>query len=328
MRLERIVTQRKYQHWPSWDLIYEWEDVFCAKLGMSMYHPFKYYQSRKVLSIPFIDKLLCPYDNTFIFEMVPVGLVNGKRCYNRSNIIPCIVDFYLKENELKRFAACYYKNPIVCVSSMEVFDYVTNSPVVTSILNIRHLPLSISDKYAIHKDTKFEKKYDMILVGRQNPIFDKFVKIYADKHSDFSYVYRVLENGQFNYYSNHGEFIGNINTRAEYLELLKKGRCCLYSTPGIDGGEVRTKGFNQVTPRFLELIAAGCHVVARYKSNSDTAYYELDSFSPSIDEYEQFEQIVDKARTTEVDMEHYSNYLKKHYTSVRAEQLKRLTSEL
>ena len=328
MKLERIATQRKYQHWPSWDLVYEWEDILCKKLDLRMYYSFRYHQSRKVLCIPYIDRLLYPRENTFVFEMNPMGLVNGKRCFNRPNIIPCIIDFFLEDKEIKRFVACYSNNPIVCVSSMEVFDFVMSSPSVASVLNLRHLPLSISDKYAIHKDTVFEKKFDMVLVGRQNPVLEKFVKTYADKHPDFSYVYRVLRNGQFNYYSNYGEFIGNINTRAEYMDLLRKGRCGLYSTPGIDGGEARTKGFNQVTPRFLELIAAGCHVAARYKSNPDTKYYELDSFSPSIDDYAQFEQIVDRARNTKVDMEYYSDYLKKHYTSVRAEQLKKLTSEL
>ena len=328
MILKQIATIRKYEHWPSFDLVYEWEDILCKELGLKLYYQSQYCKNHKVLSIPFSDRLLCPFNNTFIYEMSPVGLNEKKRCFNHSNIIPCIIDFFLDDNDLERFVARYYKNPIVCVSSMEVYDFIANKPTIASALNIRHLPLSISDKYAIHKDTKINKEYDMILVGRQNPVLNEFVKIYANKHPDFSYVYRIIKNGIFNYYDNFGKYLGNINNRADYMNLIKKGRCGLYSTPGIDGGEIRTKGFNQVTPRFLELVASGCHIVARYKKNPDTTYYELEKFSPSIDSYEQFEQIVDTARSTDVDMEFYSKYLNKHYTSVRAKQLYKLVTEL
>lgn len=75
---------------------------------------------------------------------------------------------------------------------------------------------------------------------------------------------------------------------------MRKGKMGLYSTPGIDGDESRTKGYHQVTPRFLELVATGCHIIARYSMNSDTEYYDLKSFSENIETYEQFEMAVQK----------------------------------
>ena len=88
------------------------------------------------------------------------------------------------------------------------------------------------------------------------------------------------------------------------------------------------KNFNHVTPRFLELLAAGCHVLCRYIPNADTVHFELDKFSPSIETYVQFEKRMDEALKTPIDKEKYKNYLKKHYTSVRAKQLEEILAKL
>ena len=85
-------------------------------------------------------------------------------------------------------------------------------------------------------------------------------------------------------------------SRDGYLDSMKKSRIALYATPGIDGGEKRTNGFSQVTPRFLEMVASGCNIIARYKTNADTDYYELEKFCQSINTYEEFEKEMDKCR--------------------------------
>lgn len=165
-------------------------------------------------------------------------------------------------------------------------------------------------------------------MGRQNPILEKYLNKYIESHPQLYYVYRKQEGGTFNYYSSRGEYLGDINTREKYINLMRSARCGLYATPGIDGGEKRTNGFSQVTPRFLELIASGCHVIARYKANSDVNFYELEQFSPSVDSYEQFEKMLDTAINTDVNMKKCSDYLSKHYTSVRAKQLLNLIKDL
>ena len=109
-----------------------------------------------------------------------------------------------------------------------------------------------------------------------------------------------------------------------YKKLYDEG--IVYSTPGIDGGETRTNGFNQITPRFLELIACGCHVIARYPSNPDTDYYEINKFCPNIEDYLQFEKRLDYCLETEVNLDNYRHYLLKHYTSVRCKELQHAIS--
>ena len=108
---------------------------------------------------------------------------------------------------------------------------------------------------------------------------------------------------------------------------MKKAKCAFYTTPGIDSEKV-TYGFNQITPRFLELLASGCHIIARYVDNADSRYYEVGSFCKSIENYEQFESSLDYARNNDVDIRKYAEYLEKHYTSVRAKQIHQILSQL
>lgn len=323
MELKQIGTCRKYEHRPWWDLVYEWEDILAEKLGLDFAYK-KLWYKKKPGRIPLLNLFARHWCNTFCFEMIPD--INGAHLDNMKTVIPCIIDFFLTKESMPMFINKYSNNKVVLLSSKECYDFVDEYIRQNKIqgFNIDHLALSISDKYAINKDTKFEKKYDLVLMGRQNPILEGYLNQYIKYHPDLYYVYREVKDGKYDYYTNRGEYLGDINTREMYITLMRSARCGLYTTPGIDGGEKRTNGFSQVTPRFLELIACGCHIIARYKQNSDTDYYELEQFSPSVESYEQFEQMLDNARSSEVDMEAYSSYLLKHYTSVRANQLKEI----
>ncbi len=316
MNLKYIITSRNYNTKPFWDLVFEWENMFSQALNLPFYYENKNIYNRYIARVPFVPSLLQTSEPAFRFDMNPLRNSNAN---NKSNIIPCIVDFYLRGDEkLNKFYKRYNKNKIVFVSSREVYDYLksNNCP-----LNIQHLALSISDKYQISEQTNYEKKYDLVMMGRQNPVLLDFVKRYAASHKNFNYVYRIQKNGRFDYYTSDGQAIGDIDTRDKYMALMRSGRVGLYGTPGMDDDENRTNGFNQLTPRFLELIACGCHIIARYPANSDTDYFELNKFCPSILTYSQFEEKMDYALSAEVNMKQYSDYLTKHYTSVRCKQL-------
>lgn len=322
MTINQIITERKYQKWPSFDLVYEWEDVLVEELNIPLYFKQKYSTNRFIKRIPFIKLLLAPKQNSFIFEMCPMTKYH---IWNKSNIIPYIIDFYLRSETLKYFYREYEKNPIVFISSKEVFLFLQQHQCP---LKIVHLPLSISDKYKITRNTIFHKEYDLVMAGRQNPVLEKYAFKYADTHKDFKFVYRKQDGNKFLYYTSDKECLGDINTRDGYIQLMKKSKCGLYSTPGIDGGEQRTNGFNQVTPRFLELIACGCHVIARYAENADTEFYQLKDFSPSINSYEAFEKQMDLLREKPINIEKYVDYLSQHYTSERVKLLKQFVEKI
>jgi hypothetical protein len=156
----------------------------------------------------------------------------------------------------------------------------------------------------------------------------EFVHEYSKKHPDFVYVYKPESEKGFTYYTTRGEVVGNIVDREQYMQLTRMARCSLYSTQCVAGGPKWRSGYNQVTPRFLEMIASGCHVIARYKENPDTDYYEISTFAPMCDSYTDFEKQMDKARNEDVDMEMYAKYIEKHYTSVRVGQLKEILKSI
>lgn len=316
MIIKQIISKRYFTNWVSWDLVFEWEEIFQEHLDA------KFFNDRQlpivggiVRRFPVLSKFLPLYTNSFSFELGPWKDVVGR---NKSNIVPCIIDFYLKDNnDLERFYAEYNKHKVVLVSSAEVKSYLDS---VNCPINIQHLGLSLSDKYRITKETFFEKKYDVVLIGRTNVVLENFLDCYKKKY-DISIIKSKKVGDDYICYTDKEQYVCKVNDRAAYLGILQKARCTLYATPGIDGGEKRTNGFNQVTPRFLEALACGCHVITRYESNPDTCFYELEKYWKNVTTYDEFEKEMNKALTTEFDVQFASMYLSQHYTSTRVKQL-------
>ncbi|GHT07753.1 hypothetical protein FACS189432_00260 [Bacteroidia bacterium] len=319
----KIKTVRNIKDWPYMDLVYEWEDQFHKELDAPFIDIHKYdrYINKMISIINWNIFSLFPSSTLEFLWQIDAQTKNNR--HNRSNILPAIIDFHLSQDKLNNFYHAYSNNPCILISNLEVFNFLKNNSCPRII---HHFPLSLPDKYKITPTTKFEKEYDLLLVGRTNPVLNDYLKKYIEKHKDFTYVYEskkiILD-----YYTSKGKYIGQINTRKGYIDLIRKSKIALYSTPGIDGGESRTKGFNQVTPKFLEFLASGCHVIARYKQNPDTDYYQLEKFCSNINTYDEFEREMDKARNSKVDMKKYSEYLEDHYTSKRIELFKTILKE-
>ena len=169
----KIRTQRNYQTWPSWDLVYEWEDVLAKELKGSFVYESKYLDNKYVKRIPDIYRILVTKGSTTIaFDMTP-SLQDNLR--NTKDVIPCIIDFYLKKEQISLFEQAYSRSSMVLISSKEAFDYLRTNG---CRLNIQHFPLSISDKYRITSDSYIEKEYDLVLMGRQNPVLESFLEQY------------------------------------------------------------------------------------------------------------------------------------------------------
>ena len=307
-------------------IIYEWEDIISKELKIPVlkYPSFYNYINRFNIHIPLIG----PNKNTFRF------VINGKdydEPMNNKHIIPCIIDFFEKGMQLQEFYNKHSKNKIVLVSSPFDYQYLkdNNCP-----LNIGLFAYSLSDKYAL-KNNKNEKKYDIVLTGRQDPLLYSFFKEYIKRHPQVTYVKRGkdLENDNTKtqgYYLNGKEYLGSIETREDFMNLQAQGRATIYGTQGFiqDG---YTQGFFHMTPHFLEIIACGCHVIAHYPlgvNGVDSQYYEFNKFSPSVETYEEFETRMDYALSHDVDLDMYSSYLEKHYTSVRVKELRKILGNL
>lgn len=330
--IRSIFTKRKYETRNFWDLVYEWENILSDQLNIPLINESKLFD--KILKgIPGLYFLQNRGRLSLCFQMgaeiVPAKMkflqsIFGLRSKNIKSVIPCIIDFWQPKEDVPLLNKAYCNNKLVLITSAEAVEFLKNNGCT---LNFRHWPLSLPDQYAITSKTRYPKIYDLAMMGRQNPLLEFFLSKYTKEHSDFTYAFKRIENGHFNYYDNTGNFVGNADTHDGYLKIMRGARCGLYATPGLDDKK-GANGYNQVTPRFLELISSGCHILARYPQNPDTIFFDISKFSPSIETYEQFEQLLDKYRRQEVDMNLYSDYLSKHYTSVRVESLKKIISNI
>ena len=317
----KILSKRFFQNAFYWQQVYEWEDVLKDILTASIVPNFSLAPFAKISGI-FKLLPLCPSCPCVIFEMNPER--RWISSYNRENVIPYVIDFYLDTNEkLEKFYKEYSKHKYVLISSIEAFEYLKghNCP-----LNIVHAPLTISDKYRITPETRFNKTIDLLIMGRQNSMMQSFLDKYLQNHT-INIVTCKVEDGHFNYYDKNGNFYGNADKRDGVIDLLKKSRVSLYTEKGLEGDihhGAHSDKFIHITPRLFEYIVTGNHVIASYANNSESDYFELEKMFVNVDSYELFEQEMNKALTNPVDMKKYSDYMEKHYTSILANQIKRL----
>lgn len=323
---KRIVMEKAMNNKKScFDIIFEWEDIFVEQLNIPLLvrsdrEFFFDEKARKIyqkIGIPFF-RLFSLFDkrgkNIFMFD---ASTKRQDGIYNNNNYIPCLIDYFLDEDSYTKFLKAYGKNPLVLVSSREVYEYLIEKKCPISV---EHLPLSLPDKY--WKDERFKKKYDLVMFARQNPLLETYVDRYEKSHPDFVLIRRKFENNHYIYYrSSDGEVVSLGDTREEYMELVSASKVALYTTPGMDGTRSDANGWNQVTPHFLEEIAGQCHVIARYPDNADTRWYQMSEICDCVETYEEFESLMDSYLKSEVDLERYKRYLSKHVTSKRAEML-------
>lgn len=328
MQIKNIYSNRSYVHWPSAHLLHEWEDDFSKVLYARIVSSriieiiMDNWISRKLLSKNHVvnisgklNHLFNKENKTLVFEMLPKSHFSYS---TGTNIIPMVIDFWDKQ-DAGNFYKMYKNCKLVGISSLEVYSFLkqNNCP-----LEIIHLPLSLPDRYRLNDTEPFIKKYDIILAGRRNQVLWQYLQSFAEKYNETEFLYQENINGRLHYVSNKTGLIGEFQSRIEYMTLLKSCKVGFYATPGMDGAK-NTGGFNPVTPRFLELIASGCHIIGRYPDNEDTKYYNMESICPNTTNYEHFESLLLQYLKGPLPcLNSYSQYLEAHYTSKRANLLK------
>lgn len=328
MEIKQIYSNRNYVQWPSAHLVHEWEEDFSKVLNVPIVSSrsreiiLDNWISRKVFSKNSILNILKKLDDLFssekkalLFEMLPKSHFSYS---TGTNIVPIIIDFWNRQDP-ESFYRIYENCKLVGISSREVYSFLkkNNCP-----LEIIHLPLSLPDRYRLNGTESFIKKYDIILAGRRNEILWEYLHVFSEKYSETEFLYQENIKGRLFYVSNKNGIIGEFQQRAEYINLLKACKVGFYATPGMDGAK-ETGGFNPVTPRFLELVAAGCHIIGRYPDNEDTKFYNMECICPSITNYDQFEALLlQYLKGARPCLNFYSGFLEPHYTSKRACLLK------
>lgn len=309
----------------SFDTLYEWENIISDRFDLKIEKQSKltnwiFRQIEVRLKMRDLFHYFVPNSSLSLLFVMKANI--QKSCRLTKNTIPLIIDFWLAENQLKSFYDNFKYCPLVLITSAEVYQFLIDQKCP---LNIAHWPLSLPDYHKLSPDTFFDKTWDLALIGRTNPYFINMLEKYCEKYPNFEYVLGSNDIDNRYFYTNKGLKVGHAIGREAYLKMLRATKISFYTTPGLDLAKTETNFFNQVTPRFLELIASGCLVMAHYPKNADTDYYEIDKLCKDIDSYEEFEKQLNCLRAIkEVPIEKYSEYLSKHYTSERMDLLVRI----
>ncbi|MCB0506743.1 MAG: hypothetical protein KDD21_00440 [Bacteroidetes bacterium] len=318
----QIDSIRAFEDYPSYQILYEFEDDFSsqAKLPINQLSKYKYVGG-KFLNKYFSQFLSANNESSinrarkFSIMMTP----DYHRMYwNKSTVVPYIIDYWKRYDTI--FDTYFDQFPLVYISGLEVFEYLKSKQ---TRVNIKHLPLSISDKHFhnfFHKE--IAKDIDIINVGRKNKVLDAYIQQYLEKFPATNYVHREMENGENIYYSTINGKIGKLETRTDLLNTLSRAKIAIVTSPGIDGGELRTGGFNPVTPRIFEAAIGKCFLIGKYEKNVEFYSFGLDNLVEMPTSYNEFEQIVSNKLQVPFNLHQaYQQFLERNLNSKRVAQI-------
>ncbi len=244
------------------------------------------------------------------------------------NILPIIIDFWLKDEDLKEFYRNYRNCKLLLISSKEVYEILKsdNCP-----LPIVHFPISLPDEDVQMEVATHDRGIDFLFAGRKDPVFWDYIISYELENPNIEYVYQELEGHTPFYISNkRGKLDEDFFIRESYVKLLKNAKIAFYTTPGNDLAKAGANGYNQITPRLFELLANGCLVLGRYTDNPDVRFYEIENLCPNISSYAEFKFYVKQYLEEGYSKEHlkkYPEFLTKHTTKHRVLLLEKILVE-
>lgn len=322
-KLAKIQSQRAYANYPSYKIVYEWEDIIAKELNIPIkkewVFKFKFFRRFEKNGLTELYHSLIPKRD---LKLRFVMQARAKRqCILDCNTIPVIIDFWLEEDDLEGFNTAYKHCPLILVTSAEIVEFLKNN---NCPLPIEHWPLSYPDIYKMDVETLKDKIYDFCILGRPNPFFLRLLDEYCSSHPDFTYIHSEGTEQNRSYLDHNGNIIAIDYGRQSYLDMISKTKISCYTTPGLDEAKKITGRFNQVTPRLFEMLTNGCSVIGHYPNNADTRYYQLDNLIPNVNNYDEFERALDSLRSKPLDFYRIAAYMEKHYTSTRVEMLKRI----
>ncbi len=325
-KLNRIISQRRFSPYPSFRIVYEWEDILSQALGVPVRSPgeisnvlHRRFEKNGLTGLYHALTPQCSLGLRYIMTAT-----TEEECWYNRNSIPVIIDFWLEEKDLPAFYKAFRHVPLILVTSREVYELLLSHGCP---IPVEHWGLSVPDSYLDRLARQQEKKYDFCFFGRPNPFFLRLIDEYAAKHPGFEYVLNKGSIDNRSYVTNTGRHICADTGRESYLQMIAATRISCYTTPGIDESKAESRRFNQVTPRVFEMLSNRCHVIGHYPMNPDTQWYDLSSIVPNVDDYQAFEREMDRLLKEPFDVDKASAFLKKHCTSQRAVELQEVLSK-
>lgn len=304
-QIRSIITTRFSNLWPTWQMVHEWEDIFADELGAGL----KPVSERCMVTDPEYGPL--SYDLMFLQLADELAYYEGNR-----RLIPIVMDLW--GDDFDRFQQRAAAFPLVYLTSLQAYREMMGR----GVDNVRYLPFSVADRYLSWELS--DKDIDIIHFGRRNPLLEGYMARLLERYPQIHYVTTDPdeEGKKVFIHSNRYGVLGESDSRDRFMHVLARSRISLVSTVGMDGSR-STGGIDPVSPRFLESMAAGCHLVGRIPENSEFAQLGVAPFCHHVNSYEEFEtKILELLAGKGPDLEAYRRCLERHLTSLRVAQVR------
>lgn len=310
---KKIFSERKTTGLTWYQVAFEWEDEYSKILNLEIAEmSAPYTEDTKKTICGEAANILRPFrikkDNWNIAQVMYPRLSYR---YRKLSVIPIYLD--VPKKWVKKIIWETRKLPIYFVTCYDAYEMIKGM----GKENCSYLPLSIPDR--CHEKIVPTKEFDVIQIGRKNSVLHEYMMKYCACHPNVEYVYR--DNG--GYRSTIRGLIGEAVTREDYMNLLKKAKISLVSTPAVDG-EKDFGGFDFFTPRFFESVACYCHLIGRYTDNSEAGFFNMKSICKNIITYDMFEKCIEEklAISCLENLSNYTQFINTNLTSARAEKVK------
>lgn len=312
-----ILSERRYEKWASFDVVYEWEDILSEQFHAPIV------ELKRNIITRLLNKFVIHSPFSFDFNHWNISIImcpERNRRYVGRNIIPIYLD--VNEKNCDFVIEATVNLPLYFVTSLEMWKRLR----AAGSGNCYYIPMSISDKYK--NDIKSDKSVDIIQVGRKNKLLHEWAMKYCERYKETNYIFSIEGKG-LGYYSTLYGNIGEVNGREEYMKLLRKSKISLVSTPGHDGERHPGMVMDCFTPRFYESAISWCYLIGRYVHNEESEMLKIKSVCDFVESYDQFESYVKKyiASKEFLKREDYIRFINENVTSKRVEELKEIMSK-
>ncbi|MDK9717036.1 MAG: glycosyltransferase [Trichlorobacter sp.] len=294
-----IVSNRGYSDWPSWLMVYEWEDLLARVLGVS------------VLSYDAWEVSRGRGDHATGYELCFLQLAASlDRFPHDGRFVPVVMDVWRKD--IEHFIQQIAQLELVFVTSLEAFRILQGR----GCRQVAYLPYSFPDQYLLEELP--EKDVDIIQFGRTNPVLDDYMRRLLQRFPLLNYVTTEHHQGALFFHSSRFGLLNASDTRSKFITMLRRSSISLVSTAGMDGSR-DTGGFDPVSPRFYESLGCFCRLIGRFPETEEFELLGMNTFAERVDSYQQFERLVTGYLGRAFDRkQEYQAFLRQHTTSARA----------
>lgn len=322
----QLLTEREYQHWASFDVCYDWEDIISKILRCPMQSMWKgnlgqikRYSKKvswKIRRKIGAQDVFFRVDNKNIWNLFWIMNAGIYQEYTFKNSIPLFLDFPVYM--VNSIAKATKNLPVFWVTCHDIYRELRHA----GCENVKYFPLSVSDIYV--PDEVPQKTIDVIQMGRRNERLHEFMLDYCGRYPDIEYVYAAPHRkNNLGYISTIRGYIGEIATREKYMEVLADAKVAIVSTPGAEKSS-RFGNIDFITPRFYECAAKYCFMIGKYTNNREIEITGLNKICPNIDNQKEFDRYITEylSLNAELNKARYKEFLGNNVTSKRAEELK------